>query len=181
MDWRGKTIDSSQIRSIWPVMRSGPLDLFACMHFSRTKFTPQLQMKFGPDPLESTDCYLGTTFTRNGSLNEAGSVLHDKAVKAMYGLLRKVYKHRTCSSETMFQLFEKMILPIALYNSEVWGTRCFPVNPKNDDFFSVSSKKNPIEDLQVKFCKRVLGVSDFATNWAVITECGRLPTMTHEK
>ena len=152
-----------------------------CMHFSRTKFSPKLQMKFGSDLLDSTDsyCYLGTTFTKNGSLNEAGSVLHDKAIKAMYGLIRKVNKHRTCTPATMFQLFEKMILPVALYNSEVWGTMCFPVNPKNNDFFGVSSKKNPVEDVQIKFCKRTLGVRDYATNWAVLTECGRLPTMTH--
>ncbi len=149
-----------------------------CMHFSRTKITPQA-LKFGSDYLEATDkyCYLGTMFTKNGSLNEAANILHDKAIKAMYGLIRKVYKHKACTPDMMFQLFEKMILPISLYNSEIWGTMCFPVNPKNNDFFNVSSKKNPVEDVQVKFCKRTLGVRDFATNWAVLTECGRLPTI----
>ena len=37
--------------------------------------------------------------------------------------------------------------------------------------------KNPVEGLQVKFCKRLLCVSDKATNWAVLSECGRLPTI----
>ena len=96
----------------------------------------------------------------------------------MYGLLRKVNKHKSCSPSTMFHLFEKMVQPIALYNSEIWGTMCFPVNPKNNDFFGISSQKNPVEDLQVKFCKRILGTRDFTTNWGVLTECGRLPTIS---
>ena len=32
-------------------------------------------------------------------------------------------------------------------------------------------------DLQYRFCKRILKVSDRATNWAAMSECGRLPTM----
>ena len=78
----------------------------------------------------------------------------------------------------MTQLFDKTILPIALYNSEIWGTMCLPVNPKNNDFFDVSSSKNPVEGLQIKFFKRLLNVRDrVAANWAVLTECGRLPTI----
>ena len=149
------------------------------MHFSRSKIAPE-KLKFGSDVLESTEsyCYLGTIFTKNGSLNEAGNALHDKAIKAMYGLIRKVNKHRSCTPGTMLHLFEKMVLPISLYNSEVWGTMCFPVNPKNNDFFDVSSRKNPVEDVQVKFCKRTLGIRDSSSNWASLAECGRLPSIT---
>ena len=136
-------------------------------------------MKLGETLLESTVeyCYLGTIFTNNGSLNEAGKVLHDKAIKAMYGLLRKVNTHKTCNPELLLELFDKRILPIASYNSEVWGTICFPVNEKNKDLLDIPSSKNPIEDLQVRICKRILGVNDRATNWAVTSECGRLPTI----
>ena len=69
-----------------------------------------------------------------------------------------------------------MILPIATYNSEIWGTMCFPANKKNSNFIHLDNRKNPVEDLQVKFCKRVLGVSDKTTNWAVISEVRRYPT-----
>ena len=69
-----------------------------------------------------------------------------------------------------------MILPTATYNSEIWGTMCFPVNKKNTNFIHLDNRKNPVEDLQVKFCKRVLGVSDKTTNWAVISEVGRYRT-----
>ena len=136
-----------------------------CVHFSKTKYTPLTQIRFGENPLESVEsyCYLGTIFTKNGSLNEAGKTLHDKAIKAMYGLLRKVNKHKSCSPSTMFHLFETMVQPIALYNSEIWGTICFPINPKNNDFFDISSQKNLVEDLQVKFCKRILGTRDLTS------------------
>ena len=151
------------------------------MRISKNNKDPLVPMKLGEVVLENTEeyCYLGTMFTSNGSLNKAGKVLHDKAVKAMYGLIRKINKHKTCSPKLMLELFDKMILPIAMYNSEVWGTTCFPVNEKNNDFFDVAkNNKNPVEDIQVRFCKRLLGVNDKATNWAVISECGRLPTAT---
>ena len=148
------------------------------MRICKQNRKPLALMKLGDSALENTSeyCYLGTVFTCNGSLNEAGKVLHDKAVKAMYGLLQKVHKHKTCSPKILLELFDKMIIPIAMYNSEVWGTACFPVNERNNDFFDATNK-NPIEDIQVRFCKRVLGVHDKSTNWAVTSECGRLPTI----
>ena len=69
-----------------------------------------------------------------------------------------------------------MILLIATYNSEIWGTMCFPVNKKNNNFIHFDNRKNPVEDLQIKYCKRLLGVSDKATDWAVVSEVGRYPT-----
>ena len=132
------------------------------MCFSRVKCDPLGQLKFGADLIESTKsyCYFGTTITENGSLNEAAHILHDKSIKAMYGLLGKVNKHSSCSPSLLLQLFDKTILPIALYNSEVWGPLCFPVNTSNNDFLNVSTSKNPVDDVQVKFCKRILGVND---------------------
>ena len=150
-----------------------------CMHFSRSRTPTSRNFNFGDNILEVTDqyCYLGTVFSKNGSLNEAGRVLHDKAQKAMYGLLGRVNKHKTCDPKLLLSLFDKMIFPIASYNSEVWGTMCFPQNPRNNDFLNISINRSPIEDIQTRFCKRILRVSDKATNWAVLSECGRLPTI----
>ena len=138
-----------------------------CFLFYRNALFPSIQY-----------CYLGSVLTNNGSLNSAGHLLHDKGMKAMYAILRKVYKHGSCNIRTMVSLFDKMILPIATYNSEIWGTMCFPVNKKNNNFIHLDNRKNPVEDLQVKFCKRV-GVSDKTTNWAVKSEVGRYPTTIH--
>ena len=78
----------------------------------------------------------------------------------------------------MLEVFDKMILPIALYNSEIWGTMCFPVNDKNPDIFDVTPQKNPVEDLQIRFGKRLLSVNDKTSNWAVLSELGRYPTIS---
>ena len=45
------------------------------------------------------------------------------------------------------------------------------------NFFEVSPQKNPIEDIQIKFCKRLLGVGDKTTNWAVKSELGKPPSI----
>ena len=149
-----------------------------CVTFSRSVKGTNKTMVFGDTVISYADsyCYLGNLLSSNGSLNKAGHTLHDKAIKAMYAITRKIYKYNTCSIKTMVNIFDKMILPIATYNSEIWGTMCFPVNKKNTKFIHIDNRKNPVEDLQVKFCKRLLRVSDKTTNWAVISEIGRYPT-----
>ena len=150
-----------------------------CIVFSSKKKRSAHVVNFGGSPLITAEqyCYLGTSFSRNGSLNDAGHTLRRKALKALNGLLQRVYKFKSCNPTIMADLFDKMILPIALYNSEVWGTMCLPVNDKNTDLLGVSSQKNPVEDVQVKFCKRVLGVNDRTSNLGVVSELGRYPTV----
>ena len=150
-----------------------------CVVFSAQKKRPMNVVNFGGAPLitAETYCYLGTVFSRNGSLNEAGHILHKKAIKALHGLIQKVYKYKSCDPKIMLDLFDRMILPVAMYNSEIWGTMCFPVNENNDDFLGVSPQKNPVEDVQIRFCKRLLGVREKTSNWGVTSELGRHPTV----
>ena len=56
-------------------------------------------------------------------------------------------------------LFDKFIKPVLLYGAEVWG-------------YEVSEY---IESIQVKFCKRLVGVRSNTSNSAVLGDCGRLP------
>ncbi len=58
-----------------------------------------------------------------------------------------------------FNLFDKMIVPILLYGAEVWG---YTIRPD-------------IENVHIKFCKYILGVSRNTSNCAVLGECGRKP------
>ena len=150
-----------------------------CMVFSLKRKASAHVVDFGGSLLVRVEeyCDLGTNFTSNGSLNEAGHTLHDKAIKAMHGLLSKVYRFKSCDPRIMIELFDKMVLPVALYNSEIWGTMCFPVNENNMNFLEVGPQKNPIEDGQIKFCKRLLGVSDKTTNWGVKSELGKPPSI----
>ena len=57
---------------------------------------------------------------------------------------------------TMIKIFDKMILPLATYNSEIWGSVAFRVNKINMKFIHMDNRKIPIEDLQIKCFKRLL-------------------------
>ena len=150
-----------------------------CLTFSRGRKTvSDFNFNLGEIPLKTCDsyCYLGTTFTRSGSFKVASEALNDKAIGAMFSLLRNIYKHTATSIDIMINLYDKMILPISIYNCEVWGCRLIPSNPKNDKPFNRDnlSKQTP-EILHFRYLKRLLCVAKRTSNWAVLSETGRYP------
>jgi len=69
-----------------------------------------------------------------------------------------------------------MIVPIALYNSEVWGVNTLSSNLKNTNLFdSKLLFKHTVEGLQTRFLKMILGVSKRTSSWGVLGETGRAP------
>ena len=121
-------------------------------------------------------CYLGVIFTRSGSFKSASKALNDKATSAMFSLIRNLYKHRSVDINIMLDLFDKMILPIAQYGCEVWGTNYIPNNSNNNMFFNQSNlSKHITETLHYNYMKMLLGVPKRTSNWAVTTETGRYP------
>ena len=64
--------------------------------------------------------YLGIAFSISGSFSNAIQTLKDKANKAMYPLVDTVFKF-SLGVPTSMNLFEKLIQPIVLYGSEIWG------------------------------------------------------------
>ena len=150
-----------------------------CLTFSRGRAlrVPDT-FKLGDRVLDNCDsyCYLGAIFCKSGSMNMASKALHDKALGAMFSLLRNINRHRACKFDILVDIFEKMVLPIALYNSEVWGSSLIPVNANNSDFFNINViSKYMVEKLQMKFLKMTLGVGQQTSNWAVLGETGRFP------
>ena len=76
----------------------------------------------------------------------------------------------------MLDLFDKMILPIAQYSCEVWGTNYIPSNPNNNKLFDQCNlSKHITESLHYRYLKQLLGVPRKTSNWAVTTETGRYP------
>ena len=73
-----------------------------CVTFSKYKKRRDNPMLLGETTIYSADtyCYLGIVLTNNESLNSAGHLLHDKGMKAMYAIIRKVYKHSSCKIRT---------------------------------------------------------------------------------
>ena len=74
-------------------------------------------------------------FSKSGSFKSASSALTDKATNAMFSLIKNLYRYRSLNPRIMLDLFDKMVVPIALYGVEVWGVNFVPVNKKNNDCF----------------------------------------------
>ena len=78
------------------------------------------------------------------------------AIKGKIGTLFKVDVNIT------LYLFDSLIKPILLYGSDFWGCLKLP-------------KNNPIENLQMAFCKELIGVQKQTSNLGVLIELGRIP------
>ena len=149
-----------------------------CMVFSKGRKLQLPDFMIGDRNLSFCEeyCYLGIMFTRSGSFKSASRALTEKAANAMFSIIRNIYRHRTIDTRIMLDLFDKMVVPIALYGVEVWGVNFVPTNENNTDFLNtLHLSKHSTENLQYRFFKILLGVSRRTSNWAVATELGRYP------
>ena len=110
--------------------------------------------------------YLGIKLTSSGNFTPAKEQLHDKAMHAFFGI-RKYTNISTLSPQLASKIFDTMISPILLYNSEVWGA----YDKLNFNHWD----KSPIEKAHLRFCKSYLMVNKKATNDACRAEFGRFP------
>ena len=65
--------------------------------------------------------YLGTIFTRGNSFKKAKIELYKKACRAFFGFLSAVNVQAGAQVSTVRKLFNSLVCPILLYNSEIWG------------------------------------------------------------
>ena len=106
--------------------------------------------------------YLGFKFTPSGEISTGLHDLRDRALKAFYALRNKLGDSFHRNVVTSLSLFDSLISLILLYTSDFWGTRKLPSN-------------NPIDNLQMRIFKEILGVSKQTTNIGVLLELGRFP------
>ena len=112
--------------------------------------------------------YLGFIMTPSGEINSGLKDLKVRALRAYYKLKRKLgYLFRRNISTTLF-LFDALIKPILLYASDFWGCLKMP-------------KNNPIENVQIRFYKDILGVQKQTTNVGVLMELGEIPITIYAK
>ena len=86
------------------------------------------------------------------------------ALKALYKLRKEMGNHFRENIKLTMKLFDALTSPILFYTSEVWGINC---NGKLE--------KDPVELVQNKFLKWLLGVNKYSNNNASRTETGRFP------
>jgi hypothetical protein len=106
---------------------------------------------------------LGLFISSRLSWSIAQKTLTGQASKAMAFLLQVGKKVKGLDVKTYLLLFDKMILPILLYGSEIWDYDTFDC----------------IEVTQRKFCKCILKLPSNTPSAAVLGECGRYPIKVH--
>ena len=126
--------------------------------------------KFDSEQIFTTNSYkyLGFIVTPSGEISTGLKDLKDRALKAYYKLKKTMGYYFRLHPTITIHLFDTLIKPILLYNSDFWGCLKVPIN-------------NPIENTHMRFCKDLLGVQKQTTNIGVLLELGRVPIMLYGK
>ena len=103
--------------------------------------------------------YLGILFNRTGHFNKTIKKQAEKATKSMFEALRRSRTHNL-SIECQVELFNKMVKPILLYGSEIWG---------------FSKNIQCLEKVQLRFCKLLLKLKTSTPSYMIYGELGLFP------
>ena len=112
--------------------------------------------------------YLGLKLNNNGNFKLAQKQLSEKALRALYKIRKHVDFHKM-SPKMATKIFDAIISPILLYNSEVLGAY------EKNDFSKWDNTE--IEKTHLRFCKLYLGVNKKVSNIACRGELGRFPLL----
>jgi hypothetical protein len=85
------------------------------------KASPKFNLGNRNIPIVQEYCYLGVKLNQNGNFTLALKQLSEKALHALYGIRRQLNFSRL-NPKYAIKIFDSIISPILLYNSEVWGT-----------------------------------------------------------
>ena len=102
--------------------------------------------------------YLGIYFSRSGSFNIAKKHIANQGKKALYALLKRS-KQLCLPIDLQIELFNKLVKPILLYGSEVWGYGNIEI----------------IERVHLKFLKHILKAKTSTPNSIIYGETGEMP------
>ena len=128
--------------------------------FSRGKIRILPEFFYGNEKIEVVDdyIYLGVTINYNGSFTKAINKQTTQARKAMFSMLSKA-RRLQLPIDIQLELFDKTVLPVLLYGSEVWGC----------------SNISDIEVFYKFFLKTILKLGRSTPNCMVYGETGTLP------
>ena len=118
---------------------------------------------FNEDKLENVKTY--KMLSTSGTFDIAKQELKKIALKALLSLRKNMKEHFRTDITLTTKLFDALIKPILLYASEIWGV----------DYKQKNIDKDPLEQINIKFCKMLLGVSKSATSAACRAELGQMP------
>lgn len=136
------------------------------MIFSKRKVRKNIEFYLNGKKLEIVDTftYLGVLFKYNGCFIETRKKRIEQAHKALFSIY-KLIQNESIPIDVKLKMFDSMVEPILLYGSEVWGF---------EDMYL-------IEQVHLKFCKRILRVRNTTANFMVYGELGRFPLELRDK
>ena len=92
--------------------------------FNKSGHLHKMSVRIGDLNIKSCSeyTYLGTLLTPAGtSFKKAQNELVKKARKSMFGYLKEINIFQGAQPKTMLKLFNTLVTPILIYNSEIWG------------------------------------------------------------
>ena len=122
---------------------------------------------YGDTKLEIVDVinYLGLNLSYTGKFSCTQRNIADRGFRAFYALKRDVHEFVSPSAAMVCRLFDKLVAPVILYASEIWG-------------FHASLA---VERVHLKFCKWLPKVPNCTTNEMVYGELRRFPMLINRK
>ena len=94
-----------------------------------------------------------------GKFAQTQSNLADRGLRAMFKLFHSVNELYASEPSFLCTLFDKLMMPVLLYGSEIWG------------FY----KAVDIEKAHLLFCKKILHLKKNTANYFIYGELGRYP------
>lgn len=133
---------------------------------SRGRPSPKLNFFFNNTKLEIVQeyKYLGIYLSRSGSFHKAKKYIAEQANKALFSLLKKI-RSLNLTIDLQVDLFNKMVKPILLYGSELWG----------------HGNCDVIERVQLKFIKHILNLKRSTPTFMIYGELGITPIIVDIK
>ena len=138
-------------------------DKTKCMIFNKTGRHIRRNFKFDDRNIETVReyKYLGFLITPSGEVMTGLYDLKSRAVFAIYQLRNKMGEYFNRYPDITLHLFDALIKPIILYMSDFWG--CLPLR-----------KNNPIDIIQNKFLKQLLGVQVQTPTYGILLDTGQI-------
>ena len=122
-------------------------------------------------------CYLGITFSLNGSFKTAIDELRKKALRAFFAI-RRMVDTRALTTSTMLRLIDSLVKPVALYSCQVWlpSTKIMKeLTSANAQNIPLAAAKDAFETTHLKILKWIIGVHKKTNNNFCYGDTGRFP------
>ena len=134
--------------------------------------------------------FLGNIIDYKGTFKKTVQELAKKSLKVLFSLKNQFMNFRSIPVNLSTKLFDTLIRPILLYNSEIWLMEDYSTvlnsvsrSVRNGSFCDILALEDRFifENIHNKFCKSVLGLRKTACNLGAKLELGRMPLSCYIK